>query len=373
VKVPVSGRYWLGLGVATVLASLAAGAIGLPASSLFAGLLVGLAFALIGPVRLVSPHIASVGAQAVVGASLGAHVETETLASVGGHGIAVALVITGTLGISLVAGLAVARITGLDNATALLGLVAGGASGIVTMSRELGGDERLVAVMQYLRVFVVVTLAPLVVAVALPSGGGSAGAPGAPAAEGAGLPADVAFTAAACAAGLLAARHLRIPAGALLLSLATSAALTLTGVAGGAEVPGLVEDVAFAAIGVQVGLRFTSAQLELARSILPAVLGATAAVVAACMGLGALLASFADVPLLDAYLATTPGGIPAVLATAVGSGADTTFVLAVQTLRLLLMVVAAPPLVRLLAHRGTPRIAPGPSVLHVDGEHKERA
>jgi uncharacterized membrane protein AbrB (regulator of aidB expression) len=38
-----------------------------------------------------------------------------------------------------------------------------------------------------------------------------------------------------------------------------------------------------------------------------------------------------------------------VLATAVGSGADTTFVLAVQTLRMLVMIVAAPPLVRLLS------------------------
>jgi uncharacterized membrane protein AbrB (regulator of aidB expression) len=57
----------------------------------------------------------------------------------------------------------------------------------------------------------------------------------------------------------------------------------------------------------------------------------------------------ADLPFLDAYLATTPGGIYAVLATAVGSGADTAFVLAVQALRLLVMVIAAPPLVRLLA------------------------
>jgi uncharacterized membrane protein AbrB (regulator of aidB expression) len=62
-----------------------------------------------------------------------------------------------------------------------------------------------------------------------------------------------------------------------------------------------------------------------------------------------MVASLADVTMLDAYLATTPGGIYAVLATAVGSDADATFVLAVQTLRLLVMIVAARPLVRLLA------------------------
>ena len=42
---------------------------------------------------------------------------------------------------------------------------------------------------------------------------------------------------------------------------------------------------------------------------------------------------------LDGYLATTPGGLYAVLATATGSGADATFVLAVQVLRLFVMLL----------------------------------
>ncbi len=51
---------------------------------------------------------------------------------------------------------------------------------------------------------------------------------------------------------------------------------------------------------------------------------------------------------LDAYLATTPGGLYAVLATATGSGADATFVLAVQVLRLFVMLLAAPLVARRL-------------------------
>src|SRR5205085_12048573 len=45
-------------------------------------------------------------------------------------------------------------------------MVAGGASGIVGMADELGADDRLAAVMQYLRVLVVVVLTPILVAVA---------------------------------------------------------------------------------------------------------------------------------------------------------------------------------------------------------------
>ena len=48
------------------------------------------------------------------------------------------------------------RTTDLDPPTATLGMIAGGASGIVGMARDLGGDDRLVAFMQYLRVLIVV-------------------------------------------------------------------------------------------------------------------------------------------------------------------------------------------------------------------------
>ena len=58
-----------------------------------------------------------------------------------------------------------ARTTPLDPPTAALGMIAGGASGIVGMSGELGADDRLVAFMQYLRVLVVVLLTPVGIAV----------------------------------------------------------------------------------------------------------------------------------------------------------------------------------------------------------------
>jgi membrane AbrB-like protein len=119
------------------------------------------------------------------------------------------------------------------------------------------------------------------------------------------------------------------------------------------EPPALLREIAFAVIGVQVGLRFTPATVrELGRLVVP-VLGAIAALIVACFGLALALAATTSVTLLDAYLATTPGGLYAVLAVGFGSGADTTFVLAVQTLRVFVMVLLAPPLARVVA-RSTP-------------------
>ena len=51
---------------------------------------------------------------------------------------------------------------------------------------------------------------------------------------------------------------------------------------------------------------------------------------------------------LEGYLATTPGGVYAVLATAISSGVDLTFVVAVQVLRVIVMLLLAPALARLI-------------------------
>ena len=339
-------RRWPALAAATALLALAAGAAGLPAASLFAALLTGVAWALATSGELAPPRRAVVPAQAVIGAALGSYFELEPLAELGGRWVPVMLVVVGTLAVSLIAGLGLAAATGLDRPTALLGLVAGGAAAIVVLSDELGADARLVAIMQYARVLVVVLLAPLLMAFAFGATGGPAGAD-----VGAGVAADLAYTALAGGVGVVAARRLRVPAASLLGPLAVGAALTAGGVLDGAVVPGLVQDLAFAVVGVQVGLRFTRETIRRAGRMVPAVLVAVLAMVAACAGLALALAALADVRYSDAYLATTPGGVYAVLATAVGGGADTTFVTAVQVLRVLIMVLAAPPLVRVLASR----------------------
>ena len=56
---------------------------------------------------------------------------------------------------------------------------------------------------------------------------------------------------------------------------------------------------------------------------------------------------------LDSYLATTPGGLPAVLATSAETSGNVTFVTAVQLMRLILVLLLAPLVARLLLRRNT--------------------
>lgn len=342
---------WPVLAAATAAVAVALGAAGMESPSLFGALLVGMAAAL----RFGSlPEVPAWGfraAQAVTGVALGAYVRSSALREVAHAWFPVAVVVAGTLALSLGGGVALSRLTGVDRATAALGSVAGGASGIVSMADDLGADDRLVAFMQYLRVFVVVLLTPLLVGFAF--GGGSAGgaAPGGTAAFA--TAGDWALTLGICAAGGLLASAVGLAAGSLLGPMLLAAAVVLAGA--GLDVPPVLREPAFALIGLQVGLRFTPGTLRQAgRLFLPALLGVLALLVA-CFGLALILAATTSENLLSAYLATTPGGLYAVLAAAFGSGADTTFILAVQTFRLLVMILLAPLAVRRLARR--PRVA----------------
>jgi uncharacterized protein len=338
---------WVVLGAGTAACSLALGAVGLESPVLFAALLVGLAASLVRPGRLALPDAAFTAAQALVGVTLGAYLQSSSLSAVAGEWLPVALVGAATLAISLGAGLVLSRLTELDGPTATLGMVAGGASGIVGISHELGGDDRLVAFMQYLRVLVVVVLTPLLAALAFP-GHHTGSAP-----QGHVPPFGDArgwlLTLACVTLGVLAARAFQMTAGTLLGPMLLAGGLTLAGVR--FAVPPAVQQVAFAAIGLQVGLKFTVATVkQVGRLVGPVLLGVLG-VLAACAGLAAVLTLTTNVSLLDAYLATTPGGIYAVLAIAFGANANTTFIVATQGLRLVVMVALAPLAVRRMFRR----------------------
>lgn len=340
---------WAALALVSAGLGLGLGAAGLPSSYLFGALVAGLAAALVWPGALEVPDRAFIGAQAITGVVLGAYLDSDSLQAVAGAWLPVTVVSAGTLGLSLLAGRVLARTTECDDTTAELGLVAGGATGIVVMADELGADSRLVAFMQYARVLVVVLLTPIVAALAFPGHEtGSAAAQGTPVIG----PAQWwAIVIAIAALGAVAGRAVGLPNAALMGPLLVSGAITLTAPKGTFDVPGLLREGAFMAIGAQVGLRFTTDTIRQVGRLLVPVLLAILGVIVGCFGLAVLLHLTTSASLADAYLATTPGGLYAVVAVAFGVNADTTFIVAVQGLRLLVMILLAPVAVRRLASR----------------------
>ncbi|CAN5422827.1 AbrB family transcriptional regulator [soil metagenome] len=336
-------RAWLRVLLVTVLASVLFTVRALPSPVLFGSLVGGMVHALTARTELHPPALVFRVGQALVGAVIGALVKLPTLTRIASDWPSVLLVTVGTLAISLAAGRLLAVRRDVSPATGSFALIAGGASGIVALARELGADDRVVTIVQYLRVLLVLLAMPLVTAFLFhpPSGRGEL-------TSGAAtrwLP-DLVFVAVAVGAGLLLQRVIRAPATALLGPMGVAVAVSASGVLGSVAVPTALEQLGYALIGVRVGLRFTRASLRSIARLLPLATLLIVLVIVACGLLGVLLSRVTGVDALTAYLATTPGGLFAVLATAADTGSDVTYVLAVQVIRVFAMLLCAPLLAR---------------------------
>ncbi len=338
---------WVLVVVALVVVARLIGLAGLPTPYLFAAFVVGIAFALgTGRLLLVPPSV-SMCAQGVIGVTAGSYLTRSTVSAVGGHAVPILGACVLTVVLSIVSGLVLTRIADVDPATAAFGMIAGGAAGIVSISRELGADERLVAMMQYIRLLIIVAAAPVISIGVF----GMTRRDGGTATTAAFDVGGLVFVVVLVAVGLALAVRLRIPAGTILVPMILAATLSLVDQSLVHPVPLVIGDLAFAAIGLDVGLRFTPATIREARAVLPPAIAVIVTMLAVCALIGVALAELTHASMLDAYLATTPGGLSAVLALALGGKTDATFIVSVQVIRTFLMLAAAPSLARWFANR----------------------
>jgi len=311
----------------------------MPAGWLIAGMLGAAVTALVSRRELNPPGKAMSSAQGVIGV-----VAVEPLTKLTGSDLAhfagcATFSTSITLGLSIVFGIVLARFAKyLGMATANLSLIAGGASTISCMARELGADERYVALSQYLRLTIVVLTMPLI----LGQLGTADPMPRLVAAHDSWHWEGLLVLAVVIFVGGRLARMVRMPAPFLLGPLVVTAVLAFA-------VPSLdvlinpttvVTNVAYVIIGWQAGGGFAADILRTFVKLIPLTLLFIALTIASCFAVAVAVSEWAGVSLADAYLATTPGGIYGVLAIAneVHSGP---IVVTLQVLRLVTMVLAA--------------------------------
>ncbi|MGN0063567.1 MAG: AbrB family transcriptional regulator [Nocardioides sp.] len=320
---------------------------GLPTPFLFGGLLGALVWALLPTEGARLPAVAFNGGQAVVGVVVGASVDWASMRDLGGGWAMVLLASCFSLVVSVLAGRLLLR-HGVSRPTATFSTIAGGAAGLTALAEDLGADDRVVAVLQYLRLLVVLVTMPVVVVVVLGAGANGSGSP-----VETGSWVDWVYAAAAVALGLVGGKVVRMPSFQMLGPLVAAAVLSLTPAFSDAAVPPVVKALGYLAIGVHVGLKFTPASIRQIGALVPTALVATSITLVSCAALAWLLTVTTGVSALDAYLATTPGGIYAVMGTAEATGGDVGFVAASQVVRLLIILGSA-PFVAAYLRRGEP-------------------
>ncbi|WP_132125666.1 AbrB family transcriptional regulator [Actinocrispum wychmicini] len=346
--------------VAIVAAAVAVGeggqALGFPAAHLVGSLMLGVLLALSNVIRDQVPRRVNLTTQSLLGLSMGTYVTASAVSRLAQSALPLLAVTVATVVVSLGIAIVATRVGRIGRATAALGMMPGGSAAVVASADDVGADARLVAVMQYLRLAVVAVSAPMIVqwVASAPQAGGSPRPGDGPwrllifnaDSQVVSLVAAVALVLVGRAVG----RLFRLPSAALLGPMLIAAIVTASPIDLEFAPAGALEVMMFTMVGLDVGLRFTRATVLRLRKLLPLVLACTIVLNVVVALLASGLSALTSISLSDALLATTPGGINAVLATAAATGSDVGLISAVQSLRLFLMM-ALIPLVKIWATR----------------------
>jgi membrane AbrB-like protein len=295
--------------------------------------------------KLAVPHWPYVLAQGLIGCLVARSIGPAILVTMVRQwplflaGVCSVLLISTSLGALL------ARWKVLPGTTAVWGSTPGAATVMVLMSEGFGGDPRLVAYMQFLRVMLVAIVASVVARLWVAPGGVARAAIDWFPAIAAG---PLWETLALAVLGAIAGARSRIPAGALLVPLVVGIVLSCTGVLTITLPPWLMAGC-YTLIGWAIGLRFSREIVIYAARVFPTIVASTLTLIALCGGLAVLLHLIVGTDPLTAYLATSPGGADSVAIIAASSHVDVPFVMAMQMARFILVLLVGPALARAVA------------------------
>jgi hypothetical protein len=289
-------------------------------------------------------------AHSLLGCIIARSLDLETLKAVALDWPLFLAIVLAVISASSLLGYLIARANILPGTTAVWGTSAGAASAMVLMAEAHGADARLVAFMQYLRVVFVATGASIVAAFVFRISGGTAP-------QTVWFPetdwSDLGLTlTVALAAASLGAR-LKIPAGTMLLPLVATTILHVMGYIS-LQLPPWLLALGYSVIGWRIGLTFTRRILRHAASALPQVVGSILVLMAFCGGLAFLLWWLKGIDPLTAYLATSPGGLDSIAIIAASTPVDMSFVMALQTMRLIVVILVGPQIATFVARRIRP-------------------
>jgi membrane AbrB-like protein len=237
----------------------------------------------------------------------------------------------------------------LPGTTALWGTSPGAASVMTIMAESYGADVRLVAFMQYGRVVLVAVVAALVThffGVTTVHAAATVWFP----------PVDwlaLGETLALAVFGPMVAKRLNIPAGAFLVPMIAGIVLSHMGLMS-IELPPWLLALSYALVGWNVGLRFSRPLLIHAARALPRIMACILTMIVLCGGVAWLMVAAIGVDPLTAYLATSPGGSDSVAIIAASTNVDVSFVMAMQTVRMIAVLFIGPVLTKYIVTHSNP-------------------
>jgi len=324
--------------------------LGLPAGLVSGSVLAVTAAALLGrPVKM--PLVLVRVCYVVIGILLGSVVTPDTLRGVTTWPASIALLILASLGMMFATSVYLRVVHRWDPLSALMGASPGSLAQVISLSTELGGDLRAIAIVQTVRVLLLV--------VGLPNGLALFGlvVPAVAAARGpAGISVLGEMILLAAVAGVFAIGFLRLrfPGGLMFGAMTGSAILHGTGVIH-AVLPWWIGASAVIVLGGFVGSRFANTTFRLLVGFLGAAFGSFAVSMAVAAFFVALDAHFFGFPISNIAIAFAPGAQDTMMVLALALHLDPVYVGAHHLVRFLVVTFAVAFGARRIAKETTPR------------------
>ncbi|GBF82387.1 AbrB family transcriptional regulator [Aphanothece sacrum] len=313
-----------------------------PVAWLMGPLVLGIVYAFIqGTPKPLPSNFITVG-KALIGVSSAARFSPETLSLAQHYTIPLLLCIITTAALSMFNGYLLSKWTGIDKISSFLGSIPGSASSVVAMSEELGADAASVAVLQYLRMMLVLLIVPAIATFLAPNldhANNTYLLPTNLSVHTVPTSVNLLALAGCCSLGIILGKWLNLPTSGFLGSFLLAITLFWS-FPHQFYVPRILFIIGLILVALSTGLKFDWQTIHrlwkavLIKSFLVVIL------VFCCLGIGYEFHLITHVDTITSLLAFTPGAVEAMIATVTQLGGDTGTVLAIQMTRQLLILLA---------------------------------
>lgn len=241
------------------------------------------------------------------------------------------------------------RVGGYDPVTAYFSAVPGGLNEMLIVGAEAGGDERRIALAHAARILVVIIFVALFFGLVLGVSSGGRNASGWVALDAPGM-ADYAILAACAGIGAWLGKLVRLPAAPVFGPMILSGAAHVAGWVTVAP-PSLFVIAAQITMGTIIGTRFAGATVaEVRRDIRLAAI-ASLGMLIVTLAFAEAVAWISGLPLAQAFLAYSPGGLTEMSLLTLAMDQDVAYVSVMHIIRITLVIAAAPLVFRLIRAR----------------------
>lgn len=297
--------------------------------------------------------------QMILGIELGQKLNLSVLSVLKDHWFSVGVMLILSILLAMLSGYVLWRFSKTDMMTSFVGTAPGGLSAMPSIAQEVGANTAIVSLVQMMRVLLVVLSIPfLVIMIYTKQDSSTSTAAGLSSATTDFRLAPVLWTVILILAAwgaCKAAKCLKFPAPWLLGSMLGVAIVHV----GGAAVighdmtawwPSQANHVSQIFLGATIGSKMYKSMFAGVTRIIIVGFISSVGLIAAMFLSAVIVSELTGISLITSVLAFAPGGIAEMATTSVTLHADSTFVVAVQVIRVILVIALLPPFYRLLHH-----------------------